>query len=240
MLGQGDVGRDLPIAYASKAMTGAELNYSTTEKELLAMVFAVNYFRPYLYGRTFYLVTDHRPLVWLHNLKGLISRSARWRVILSEYEYEIIHKPGRVNANADALSRNPVLAMENVNLNAGSIRVNDNMHESQIEAFIGKIFRIASTSKPICERELLAGIITGAGEYHVDDACLPISVDDYDQESFAHWPSHVDDAGLPISVDDYEKEREREREREEGLAGHPEAGLRSYYAGFSRDWGVLS
>ena len=44
---------------------------------------------------------------------------------------------------------------------------------------------------------------------YVDDACLPISVDDYDKESFAHWPGYVDDACLPISVDDYEKERER-------------------------------
>ena len=111
---QGEIGKDLPVAYASRAMISAELNYSTTEKELLAMVYAVKHFRPYLYGRKFYLVTDHRPLVWLHNLKDPISRLARWRVLLSDYDYEIVHKPGRINANADALSRNPVLAMGTV------------------------------------------------------------------------------------------------------------------------------
>ena len=144
--------------------------------------------------------------MWLRNLKGPISRLARWRVLLSEYECEIIHKPGRVDANTDALSRNPVQVIGNVNLNAGSI--NDNINESQIKAFIGKIFRIVSTSQPTCERELPAGIIASAGECHVDDACLPISVDDYDKESFAHWPSHADDACPPIWVDKCEKRKE--------------------------------
>ena len=107
LLSQGQIGQDLPIAFASRTLPGAELNYSTIEKELLAIMFCVKHFRPYLYGRKFTLVTDHRPLVWLHGLKDPASRLARWRIELSEYEYDIAYKPGRVNSNADSLSWNP-------------------------------------------------------------------------------------------------------------------------------------
>ena len=107
VLSQGTIGRDLPISFASRSLNPAEINYFTTEKELLAIVWAVQHFRPYLYGRKFTLVTDHRPLIWLHNLKDPISRMARWKIKLSEYEYEIVYKPGSANINADALSRNP-------------------------------------------------------------------------------------------------------------------------------------
>ena len=109
ILSQGEVGQDLPIAYASRTLNDAEIKYFTTEKELLAIVFAVQHFRPYLYGRKFILVTDLLGCVtiWLHNLKDPNSRLGRWKMKLSEYEYEIVYKPGKSNANADALSRNP-------------------------------------------------------------------------------------------------------------------------------------
>ena len=68
---------------------------------------AVTQFRPYLYGRKFKLVTDHKPLVWLHTSKDPTSRLTRWRLRLEEYEYEVIYKAGKTNVNADALSRNP-------------------------------------------------------------------------------------------------------------------------------------
>ena len=106
VLSQGPIGRDLPISYASRTLQSAEVNYSTTEKELLAIVFAVKHFRPYLYGHKFILVTDHRPLIWLNNLKDPVSRLARWRIKLSDHDYEIVYKKGIANSNADALSRN--------------------------------------------------------------------------------------------------------------------------------------
>ncbi|CAK9834632.1 Retrovirus-related Pol polyprotein from transposon 17.6 [Anthophora retusa] len=108
VLSQGNVGKDLPIAYASRLLNGPELNYATIEKECLAIMYAVQYFRPYLYGREFLLVTDHRPLVWMHSVKDPSSRLVRWRLKLAEFEYKIIYKEGKVNMNADALSRNPV------------------------------------------------------------------------------------------------------------------------------------
>lgn len=108
ILSQGAIGKDQPIAYASRALNDAEQNYSTIERELLAIVYAVNHFRPYLFGRKFLLVTDHKPLVWLNSVKDPTSRLVRWRLKLAEYEYEVVYKAGKTNVNADALSRNPV------------------------------------------------------------------------------------------------------------------------------------
>ena len=62
-----------------------------------------------MYGRRFRIVTDHQPLTWLFNIKDPKSRLVRWRLELEEHDYSIVYKPGRVNSNADALSRNPVV-----------------------------------------------------------------------------------------------------------------------------------
>jgi hypothetical protein len=108
ILSQGTMGKDLPIAYTSRLLNQTEKNYSTIKKELLAIVYSVHYFRSYVYGRKFLLVTDHRPLTWLHSVKNPISRLVRWRLKLAKYEYEVLYKAGKMNVNADALSRNSV------------------------------------------------------------------------------------------------------------------------------------
>lgn len=108
ILSQGEIGKDRPIAYASRLLNKAEQNYSTIEKESLAIIYCVNHFRPYLYGNKFTIMTDHKPLEWLHSVKGPISRLIRWRLKLAEYDYRVIYKAGKTNCNADALSRNPV------------------------------------------------------------------------------------------------------------------------------------
>lgn len=105
VLSQGQIGNDKPICYASRTLNTSETNYSTIEKELLAIVWATRYFRPYLFGRKFKIVTDHRPLTWIMGLKEPNSKLVRWRLKLEEFEYEIVYKKGTQNTNADALSR---------------------------------------------------------------------------------------------------------------------------------------
>jgi RNase H-like domain found in reverse transcriptase/Integrase zinc binding domain/Reverse transcriptase (RNA-dependent DNA polymerase)/Integrase core domain len=101
------------ICYASRQLKDAETRYSTTEKEMLAVVWATKQFRCYLYGRSFEIVTDHRALKWLAEFKDQSSRLTRWALRLSEFEYTITHRPGTAVRNVDALSRYPVLAFSN-------------------------------------------------------------------------------------------------------------------------------
>lgn len=96
---------NLPIAYASRALNKSELNYPTIEKELLAIVWSVRYFRPYLFGKTFTIKTDHRPLVYLFNINSPSSRLLKFRLSLDEYDYKIEYVKGADNVAADALSR---------------------------------------------------------------------------------------------------------------------------------------
>lgn len=116
VLSQGNPPNDQPIAYASRTLNETEQKYSTIEKELLGIVWACKYFRPYLYGQKFKIYTDHRPLVWLFNLKEPNSKLVRWRLRLEEFDYEIIYKKGSLNTNADALSRIPINALETESL----------------------------------------------------------------------------------------------------------------------------
>lgn len=100
-------GQEHVVAYASKSLTQAERNYSTTEGECLAVVWGVKHFRPYLFGTKFSLVTDHASLKWLMNSQDLNPRVMRWSLKLQEYDFQIEYRPGKQHSDVDALSRFP-------------------------------------------------------------------------------------------------------------------------------------
>ncbi|CAF3221850.1 unnamed protein product [Rotaria sp. Silwood2] len=102
-------GKKYVIAYASRTLSTAERKYGATEREALAIVWATKYFRPYLEGNKIYVRSDCKALEWMRTAKDVTGRLARWAMKLSAYQIEEIkYRPGKLNANADSLSRNPL------------------------------------------------------------------------------------------------------------------------------------
>ena len=93
-----------PIAYFSKHLSSTERNYSTSERELLAIVLAIEKFKQYLYGREFIIKTDHKPLQYLLTTDVPSPRLTRLQQRIKWYEFKIDYKDGKNNGNADALS----------------------------------------------------------------------------------------------------------------------------------------
>jgi hypothetical protein len=94
-----------PIAYESRKMSPAELNYPVHEKELLAIVHALRTWRTYLEGQKFTIVTDHASLEYIKSQSHLSRRQARWLETLQAMDFDVRYQPGKMNVVADALSR---------------------------------------------------------------------------------------------------------------------------------------
>ncbi|KAM2411779.1 hypothetical protein ACFXTH_030097 [Malus domestica] len=105
VLGQRKNKKPHVIYYASRTLNDAQLNYSTTEKELLVVVFALDKFRSYLIGTKVIVFTDHATLKYLLTKKEAKLRLIRWMLILKEFDIEIRDKKGSENMVADHLSR---------------------------------------------------------------------------------------------------------------------------------------
>ena len=97
--------RDSPIHYASQFLNNVEKNYSTTEHEALAMIYSVGKFRHYLLANHFVFYVDHQALLYLVNQPVVSGRIAKWMLLLQEYDFEDVYKPGRSHVMANHLSR---------------------------------------------------------------------------------------------------------------------------------------
>ena len=142
-----------PIAYISRSFTKHEKNYSVTEQECLGCIFAMQQFRPYVYGRRFRLQTDHQALKWLLTQKEPKGRIARWLWEVLEFDFEVEYIPGKTHILPDTLSRAPLQHEEQEN------------HEESAEQ---KLLRLASrmnhtqASTKVTETQLTDAMIIAA------------------------------------------------------------------------------
>ena len=105
VLGQRLDKKPTAICYASKTLIEAQINYTTTEKELLAVVYALEKFRPYILGNKIIIYTDYAVLKYLLSKKEAKPRLIRWVLLFQEFNLEIKDKKGSENSVADHLSR---------------------------------------------------------------------------------------------------------------------------------------
>ncbi|GFX37944.1 retrovirus-related Pol polyprotein from transposon 17.6 [Trichonephila clavipes] len=136
---QGEGSDEHPIEYASRLLTPAERNYSTTEREALAVVWALKKFRGYIEGTEITVASDHQPLKWLLNLKSPTGRLARWALEIQSFNLKVQYIPVKANVVADMLSR-PVTQEEESFCEENNITIADmptrsckDMREAQLK-----------------------------------------------------------------------------------------------------------
>ena len=94
-----------PILHSSKKLNKAERNYSTTEREALGMVFALQKYRHFLLDNPFIFYTDHQALKYLVNKPLHHGRICRWVLLFQEFEFKVVVRPGKLNVSPNHLSR---------------------------------------------------------------------------------------------------------------------------------------
>ena len=149
-------GEDRPIAFVSRTLTKAEKNYAQIDKEGLALIFAVKKFHNYVFGRSFTVVTDHRPLLSLFDENRSIpalasSRIQRWALTLAAYQYAIEYRPRKDSLCADALSRLPLEATDNDQMEEEKILAIDYLATTPVTA---KDIRLKTGRDPWMSRVL--------------------------------------------------------------------------------------
>ena len=132
-------GSEKPIEYASRTLSKAERKYSQIDKEALAIVWSVKRFHYYVYGRSFELISDHKPLIHIFGRnKGLpemsSNRISRWALFLMNYNYSIKYRNTRDHANCDMLSRLPRVTDHNEESDEIAELFNITMQEILIDA----------------------------------------------------------------------------------------------------------
>ena len=104
-----------PVAFASRKLKDTETRYSTTERELLALVWATSHFKCYLANAHFHIFTDHAPLTYMLKIQDPTSRMAKWICMLADYNFTVKYIKGKCNSVADFLSRYVNHQVNNIN-----------------------------------------------------------------------------------------------------------------------------
>ena len=107
-LSQNGEGGERVISYASRSLNVHEKNYGVTKLEALGVVWATNLYKVYLQDHKFDLITDHKALLKFKEMKDTNPTLERWSIKLSQYDFDVIYREGRLHENVDCLSRDPI------------------------------------------------------------------------------------------------------------------------------------
>ena len=124
-----------PISFISKTLSPAECNYEIYDRELLAIIRALEEWQHYIQGspHTTIVLSDHKNLTYYREAKKLNRRQARWSLYLSEFDVKLIHTPGSKMVQSDALSRRPDLCPDEDKDNEDMIMLPDDMFLNLID-----------------------------------------------------------------------------------------------------------
>lgn len=178
-----------PIAFASRTLTTSEQNYAQLEREALSLIFGIQKFHRYLYGRKFTLVTDHKPLTTiLGPKKGIPSLAAarlqRWAMQLAAYDYDIRYKPTTDHGNADCLSRLPLPTLAPLCTTKGittfnigqvqslSVTAQDIQKATRRDATLGKVYRYVRDGWPGQVSDEFKPYRSRSTELTIDGGCV--------------------------------------------------------------------
>jgi transposase InsO family protein len=167
-----------PIQFTSRTLRPSELKWSIPEKECLALMYCLSVFRPFLAMQYFTIRTDAIALTYLKNMRDpQKSRIARWGIKLSEFKCDIVHRPGKKNVVADALSRNPNPFDKPLD-----------PHEAVEVPLFGLRCKVRSMGE--CEDGLLEEELPPAEHAHMDITHLQL-LDDWCKDIYEHIEDHI-------------------------------------------------
>lgn len=118
---------EVPVCFVSRTLKNTELKYTTTEKEMLSIVYSIGKLKYYLMGNKFIIQTDHSALTFLMRTKFTNNRIYRWALLIQDYDFEIMHIKGKDNIIADALSRKDIQK----NVNKGILIALNRLHTNE-------------------------------------------------------------------------------------------------------------
>lgn len=168
-LGQVIDGKESVVAYAGRDFNTAERNYSATEREALAVIDGIKRFQSYLYGRKFYVHTDHSALKWLMSVQDPTGRIARWSLLIQQFDFEIIHRAGVSNGNADGLSRRPYGTCSLNALSSAGLQVDQISSFQRKDQGIGEIIDYLENNVLPSDNTHAKRVLLSEDIYYLDD-----------------------------------------------------------------------
>ena len=168
---------EVVVAYASRLLKSSELKYAVLQKEALGIVWSLTHFYPYLYGRHFTIITDHRPLKWLRTMTAPSNLFARWLSEIQSYDFEVRHRPGRLHSNADTLSRYPFKGEDKPELVSSdavmTVSKEDFAAIQENDLYAGALMKVLKKGETPAQQKLAATLKKDNGNFFLGtDGCV--------------------------------------------------------------------